>query len=99
MRYNVKFLLLRLHLNSTGPLPDPISVLLLRKNLISLEYNYIKNNILRIKNVRNFKVLKDFPKHLEATLHHKPNSINYYALLGESDQLQLPVAGSMCVHL
>ena len=44
-------------------------------------------------------MLKDFPKHLEATLHDKPNSINYYAPLGESDQLQLPMAGSMCVHL
>ena len=44
-------------------------------------------------------MLKDFPKHLEATLHDKPNSINYCALLGESDQLQLPVAGLMCVHL
>ena len=44
-------------------------------------------------------MLKDFPKHLEVTLHDKLNSINYYALLGESDQLQLPMAGSMCVHL
>lgn len=36
---------------------------------------YIKNDIVRIKNARNWKVLKDFTTHLGASLHDKSNSI------------------------
>ena len=43
-------------------------------------------------------MLKDFPKHLEATLHDKPNSINYYALLGDSVRPVTIAYGQVNVH-